>query len=73
MPETDTRRFRIVEIDTTGWNPIPEAVNLSKEQCDTELNEFIRNGAAPSTLKVVLDSDPKYQFDTKNKGYFPVE
>ena len=73
MPETDNNRYKILELDTTGWQVIAEAQNLTKGECDVKLNEFIRNGAAPSTLNVVLDSDPKYQFDTKNKGYFPVE
>ena len=72
MPETDNRRFKIVEIDTTGWNQIPEAVNLTKEQCDAKLNEYIKNGVTPSTLKVVLNDDPTYEFDADDKGYFPV-
>ena len=72
MPETDNRRFKIVEIDTTGWNPIPEAENLTKEQCDSKLNEYIKNGVTPSTLKVVLNDDPTYEFDADDKGYFPV-
>ena len=72
MPETDTRRFRIVEIDTTGWNPIPEAVNLSKEQCDTKLNEFVRLGANPNSLKAVLQDDKRFPNPPTNPGFIPV-
>ena len=65
MPQyhPSNRRFKIVELDTTGWNHIPEAVNLTKEQCDNKLQEYIRNGATPNTLKVVLNDDPKYAED----------
>ena len=44
--------YRILELQTTGWEELEEATNLTKEQCDQKLKEYIGDGVAPDRLKV---------------------
>ena len=60
MDEKD-RRYKIMCSATTGWTIIDEhAHNLTKEECDTFLNNALKAGANPQFIKVVANNDPKY-------------
>ena len=72
MPTSDTNRYKIIEQDTTGWSVIPEAQNLTKEECDVKLNEFVRLGANPNALKAVLQDDRRFPNPPTDKGFIPV-
>ena len=72
MPETDNNRYKIIELDTTGWQVIAEAQNLTKEDCDVKLNEFVRLGANPNSLKAVLQDDRRFPNPPTDKGFIPV-
>ena len=72
MPETDNNRYKIIELDTTGWQVIAEAQNLTKEDCDEKLNEFVRLGANPNALKAVLQDDRRFPNPPNNPGYIPI-
>ncbi len=54
---TDSNRYRIEEFATTGWELIETSdANLSKEDCDTKLQEYIAFGRNPNKLRVVRES-----------------
>ena len=72
MPETDNNRYKIIELDTTGWQVIAEAQNLTKEDCDVKLNEFVRLGANPNSLKAVLQEDKTFPNPSTDPGFIPV-
>ena len=72
MPETDNNRYKIIEQDTTGWSVIPEAQNLTREDCDVKLNEYVRLGANPNSLKAVLQDDTRLPSSPADHGYLPV-
>jgi|TARA_R100000329_G_C7569031_1_gene201350 hypothetical protein len=72
MPTSDTNRYKIIEQDTTGWSVVPEAQNLTKEECDVKLNEFVRLGANPNALKAVLQDDRRFPNPPTDPGYIPV-
>ena len=72
MPQTDNNRYKILELDTTGWQVIAEAQNLTKEECDVKLNEFMRLGANPNALKAVLQDDRRFPNHPNDPGYIPV-
>ena len=53
---SDTKRYRIEEFATTGWELIEATdVNLTKEECDAKLQEYIQMGSNPNKLRVVRD------------------
>ena len=78
MPETqhfstlNDIRYKIIEQDTTGWSVIPEAQNLTKDECDVKLNEYVRLGANPNSLKAVLQDDRRFPNPSTDKGFIPV-
>tara|TARA_B100000287_G_C20236391_1_gene624285 strand:- start:55 stop:273 length:219 start_codon:yes stop_codon:yes gene_type:complete len=72
MPNTDNRRYKILEQGTTGYSVINDAVDLTREECDKKLDELVYLGANPNTLKVVLNDDERYPSPT-DPGYFPIE
>ena len=54
---SDTKRYRIEEFATTGWELIEVSdANLSKEDCDVKLQEYINHGKNPNKLRVVRES-----------------
>ena len=54
---TDSKRYRIEEFATTGWELIEVTdVNLSKEECDAKLQEYIASGHNPNKLRVQRES-----------------
>ena len=60
MDEKD-RRYKVMTETTMGWTLIAdEAQNLTKEECDTFLNNALKAGANPQFIKVVANNDPKY-------------
>jgi hypothetical protein len=52
-----TQLYRIQELTTTGWELIEEdAVQLTKEQCDLRLNDYLSSGYPPNRLRAVYDN-----------------
>ena len=52
-----TRLYRIEELLTTGWELIDEeAKQLTREQCDERLQQYLFAGYAPNRLRAVPDS-----------------
>ena len=55
MTSSDTL-WRIEELTTEGWTLIDvDAQNLTKEQCDERLSEYIQNGVTANRLRAVYD------------------
>jgi hypothetical protein len=49
--------YRIEELFTNGWELIDEsAVQLTKEQCDQLLQDYLERGYNPNRLRAVYDS-----------------
>lgn len=49
--------YRIEELYTNGWELIDEsAVQLTREQCDSLLQDYLERGYNPNTLRAVYDS-----------------
>ena len=44
--------YRILELQTTGWEQVHEETHLTKEQCDQKLKELTGDGLAPDRIKV---------------------
>ena len=56
------RLWRIEELTTEGWTLLDnQAVNLTKDQCDVKLNEFMASGVNASRMRAVLDLGQPYQ------------
>ena len=54
--------YRIEELTTEGWTLLDnQAVNLTKDQCDVKLNEFMASGVNASRMRAVLDLGQPYQ------------
>ena len=72
---TEEKRYKILELVTTGYHLIDNrAYNLTKEQCDVMLNEFVENGQSPNAIKAVLVDDPRYSDEKPTKtGYVPLD
>ena len=51
---TDSKRYQLLELMTEGWGQVDQdANNMTKEQCDQKLQDYIGNGVPPNRLKVV--------------------
>mgnify|MGYP003150263811 FL=1 len=72
---SEEKRYKILELVTTGYHLISNrAYNLTKEECDVMLNEFIENGQSPNSIKAVLVNDPRYSDEKPGKtGYIPID
>tara|TARA_B100000287_G_scaffold400541_1_gene419846 strand:- start:59 stop:280 length:222 start_codon:yes stop_codon:yes gene_type:complete len=72
---TEEKRYKILELVTTGYHLIDNrAYNLTKEQCDAMLNEFVENGQSPNAIKAVLVDDPRYTEEIPTEtGYIPID
>ena len=47
-------RYQLLELVTTGWEQIDvDATNMTKEECDSKLRDYIGDGVSPQRLKVV--------------------
>lgn len=56
---TDTKLWKILSNETTGWHQIEEAScrKLTKEQCSIRLEQLMSEGYNPKYLKAVPDND----------------
>ena len=72
---TQEKRYKILELVTTGYHLISNrAYNLTKEECDVMINEFIENGQSPTSIKAVLVNDSRYSDEKPGKtGYIPID
>ena len=72
---SEEKRYKILELVTTGYHLIDNrAYNLTKEECDVMLNEFVENGQSPNAIKAVLVDDPRYKDETpSDPGYIPID
>ena len=72
---SEEKRYKILELVTTGYHLISNrAYNLTREQCDVMINEFIENGQSPTAIKAVLVDDPRYKDETpSDPGYIPID
>ena len=70
---SEEKRYKILELVTTGYQLIDNrAYNLTKEECDVMLNEFVEKGQSPTALKAVLMNDPRYTEEIPSPtGYVP--
>ena len=61
---SEQKLYKILNFNTNGWNLIEDhANNLTKEQCDKMLNEFVAEGYNPNKLKAVAVDDTRFQAD----------
>ena len=72
---SEEKRYKILELVTTGYHLIDNrAYNLTKEECDVMINEFIGNGQSPNAIKAVLVDDPRYSEEKPSQtGYVPID
>tara|TARA_S200000501_G_scaffold112873_1_gene106119 strand:- start:366 stop:587 length:222 start_codon:yes stop_codon:yes gene_type:complete len=72
---SEEKRYKILELVTTGYHLISNrAYNLTREQCDVMINEFIENGQTPTAIKAVLVDDPRYKDEIpSDPGYIPID
>ena len=55
------RLWRIEELTTEGWTLLDnQAVNLTKDQCDVKLNEFMASGVNANRMRAVPDVGQPY-------------
>ena len=53
----EIKLYRIEEFCTTGWELIADdAVKLTKEQCDQQLQEYLNIGYSPNRMRAVSDN-----------------
>ena len=56
---TQQKLWKVQELSTNGWTSIdPQSDNLTKEQCDTEIVNYIENGLSPSRVRAVPSGTP---------------
>tara|TARA_B100000902_G_C26918308_1_gene720413 strand:+ start:314 stop:535 length:222 start_codon:yes stop_codon:yes gene_type:complete len=70
---TEQKRYKILALETTGYHLIENrAYDLTREQCDILINEYVNTGQNPTSIKAVLVDDPRY-VDEKpgDTGYIP--
>ena len=69
---TEAKKYKILERITTGWVLIAaDADELTKEDCDRKLQEYVNAGQNPGDLKAVLQDDPRYPTEKIDPGYIP--
>ena len=69
---TEEKRWKILERVTSGWHLITaSAYDLSKEDCDKMLQEFVDQGQNPGDLKAVLMDDPRFPTSKPDPGWIP--
>ena len=63
MPELNPEyKLRIEELTTEGWTLIDnKAVNLTKEQCDVMLNEYLQSVVTANRMRAVYDVCEPYK------------
>tara|TARA_R100001443_G_scaffold100945_1_gene108522 strand:- start:286 stop:516 length:231 start_codon:yes stop_codon:yes gene_type:complete len=56
---TADKRWKVVELSTNGWTTFdPNAVNLTKEECDKWLKHAVDSGVAPNRLQAIPTEMP---------------
>ena len=61
---TEQKLYKILTFNTNGWNLIEDyANNVTREQCDKMLQDFIAEGYNPNKLKAVAVDDIRFQAD----------
>ena len=72
---SEEKRYKILDLVTTGYHLIDNrAYNLTKEECDVMINEFMESGQSPNAIKAVLVNDPRYTDEKPSKtGYIPTD
>ena len=72
---SEEKRYKILELVTTGYHLIDNrAYNLTKEECNFMINEYVENGQSPSSIKAVLVDDPRYEDEIPTEtGYIPID
>tara|TARA_R100001443_G_scaffold111499_1_gene124304 strand:+ start:390 stop:581 length:192 start_codon:yes stop_codon:yes gene_type:complete len=61
---TEEKLYKILTFNTNGWNLIEDSANnLTKDQCNALLQQFVADGYNPSKLQAVAVDDPRFQFD----------
>jgi len=55
---TDTKLWKIIILETTGWNTIEESncVKLTKEQCTDRIESLLAEGYNPNHIRAVPDA-----------------
>ncbi len=68
----EVKKYKILERVTTGWHLIANnAHNLTREECDRMLKEFVDQGQNPGDLKAVVQDDPRYPTEIPDPGFIP--
>ena len=50
----ENKLYEVRQLTTTGWYLLDQdATNLTKEQCDDKLDEYMSDGISPQRLKVI--------------------
>ena len=57
-PQPDTPTYKVLRLTTEGWTDLDSlmAVNLTKEECDTVLQNCVNDGIDYRELKAVRDN-----------------
>ena len=59
---TEEKLYKILTFNTNGWNLIEDSANnLTKDQCNAVLQQFVSDGYNPNKLQAVLVDDPRFQ------------
>ena len=46
-------KYELLTLQTTGWQLADEeSTNLTKEECDLKLNQYLGDGVAPDRIKI---------------------
>lgn len=58
---TEEKLYKILTFQTNGWNLIEDyANNLTKDECNKLLKDFVNEGYNPHKLKAVAINDPRF-------------
>ena len=69
---TEEKKYKILERITTGWVLIAaDADELTKQDCDRKLQEYVDSGQNPGDLKAVAQDDPRYPTEKPDPGFIP--
>ena len=61
---TEQKLYKILTFNTNGWNLVEDyANNLTKEQCNSMLQDLVSEGYNPNKLKAVAVDDTRFQAD----------
>ena len=53
LPKGVQMKYELLTLQTTGWQLADEeSTNLTKEECDLKLNQYLGDGVAPDRIKI---------------------